>query len=101
MPKSWQSRRSSGDSGECIAELARPWPVDLMRLGSCDEPLANHFRCGVDRRRFALAPAAQNRLWSLPGDIVIERENFRFHFPIVTSLIISVVLSLILWLLNR
>ena len=37
----------------------------------------------------------------LPGDIVIERENFRFHFPIVTSLIISVVLSLILWLLNR
>ena len=37
----------------------------------------------------------------LPGDIVIERENFRFHFPIVTSLIISIVLSLILWLLNR
>lgn len=40
-------------------------------------------------------------LGRLPGDIVIERENFRFHFPIVTSLIISVVLSLILWLLNR
>jgi hypothetical protein len=37
-------------------------------------------------------------LGRLPGDIVIERENFRFHFPIVTSLIISVVLSLILWL---
>lgn len=40
-------------------------------------------------------------LGRLPGDIVIERENFRFYFPIVTSLIISVVLSLILWLLNR
>ena len=40
-------------------------------------------------------------LGRLPGDIVIERENFRFYFPIVTSLVISVVLSLILWLLNR
>ena len=40
-------------------------------------------------------------LGRLPGDIVIERENFRFYFPIVPSLIISVVLSLILWLLNR
>jgi Protein of unknown function (DUF2905) len=32
-------------------------------------------------------------LGRLPGDIVIERENFRFYFPIVTSLITSVVLS--------
>ena len=40
-------------------------------------------------------------LGRLPGDIVIERENFRFYFPIVTSLVISVALSLILWLLNR
>ena len=40
-------------------------------------------------------------LGRLPGDIVIERENFRFYFPIVTSLIISVILSLVLWLLNR
>jgi hypothetical protein len=37
----------------------------------------------------------------LPGDIVIERENFRLYIPIVTSLIISVVISAILWLLNR
>ena len=40
-------------------------------------------------------------LGRLPGDIVIERENFRLYVPIVTSLVISVVLSLILWLLNR
>jgi hypothetical protein len=40
-------------------------------------------------------------LGRLPGDIVIERENFRLYFPIVTSLIISAVLSVILWLLNR
>lgn len=40
-------------------------------------------------------------LGRLPGDIVIERENFRFFFPIATSLIVGVALSLILWLLNR
>ena len=32
----------------------------------------------------------------LPGDIQIERENFRFHFPIVTSLIVSVILTIVL-----
>lgn len=37
----------------------------------------------------------------LPGDIVIERENFRLYVPIVTSLFVSLVLSLLLWCLNR
>jgi Protein of unknown function (DUF2905) len=37
----------------------------------------------------------------LPGDIVIERDNFRLYVPLATSLLISVVLSLLLWLLNR
>jgi Protein of unknown function (DUF2905) len=40
-------------------------------------------------------------LGRLPGDIVIERGDFRFYFPIVTCLVVSVVVSLILWLLNR
>jgi hypothetical protein len=40
-------------------------------------------------------------LGRLPGDIVIERENFRLYLPITTSILISIVLSLILWLLNR
>lgn len=40
-------------------------------------------------------------LGRLPGDIVIQRDNFSFYFPIVTSLIVSIVLSLLLWLLNR
>ena len=34
-------------------------------------------------------------LGRLPGDIVVEKENFRFYFPIVTCIVISVVLSLI------
>jgi hypothetical protein len=37
----------------------------------------------------------------LPGDIVIERDNFRVYIPITTSIVISVILSLLLWLLNR
>jgi hypothetical protein len=40
-------------------------------------------------------------LGRLPGDIVIERGNFRLYFPIATSLIVSVVLSLVFWLFNR
>jgi len=37
----------------------------------------------------------------LPGDIRIETESGGFYFPIVTCLVISVVLSLILWFLRR
>ncbi len=37
-------------------------------------------------------------LGKLPGDIVVERENFKFYFPIVTCLAISVVGSLLLYL---
>jgi Protein of unknown function (DUF2905) len=40
-------------------------------------------------------------LGRLPGDIVIERENFRLYLPLTTSILVSIVLSLILWLLNR
>jgi hypothetical protein len=40
-------------------------------------------------------------LGRLPGDIVIERESFRIYIPLGTSILVSVVLSLILWFLNR
>jgi hypothetical protein len=40
-------------------------------------------------------------LGRLPGDIVVERDNFRLYIPLMTSLIISVVLSLLLWLFSR
>lgn len=59
---------------------------------------------------FGLALVAIGLLWPvlsklglgrLPGDIVIERENVRFYFPIVTSLLVSAVLTAVLWLFNR
>jgi len=40
-------------------------------------------------------------LGRLPGDIRIERENFNFYFPITTSILISVVLSAIFYLISR
>lgn len=47
------------------------------------------------------APKLPTWLGRLPGDISIKRENFSFHFPIVTCLIISAILSLIMWLFRR
>ncbi|MDQ7011668.1 MAG: DUF2905 domain-containing protein [Mariprofundaceae bacterium] len=44
---------------------------------------------------------AKTGLFRLPGDIVIERQNFRFYFPITTSILISLVLSVIFWLLRK
>ncbi|HYG54206.1 MAG TPA: DUF2905 domain-containing protein [Burkholderiales bacterium] len=40
-------------------------------------------------------------LGRLPGDIRVETESGGFYFPIVTCLVVSVVLSLILWFLRR
>ncbi len=40
-------------------------------------------------------------LGRLPGDIVIERENFRFYFPITTSIIASILLAVLFWLFRR
>jgi len=40
-------------------------------------------------------------LGRLPGDIVVERENYRFYFPLVTSILVSIVLSVLFWLFRR
>ncbi|WP_209122821.1 DUF2905 domain-containing protein [Alkalihalobacillus sp. BA299] len=37
----------------------------------------------------------------LPGDILIKKENTTFYFPIVTSIVLSVVISLILFIIGR
>ncbi len=40
-------------------------------------------------------------LGHLPGDIRIKREGFEFYFPLTSGIIISLVLSLIFWILRR
>jgi hypothetical protein len=47
--------------------------------------------CGIGRNWFG----------KLPGDIHVTRETFSFHFPIVTCVIISAVLSVLMWLFRR
>jgi len=37
----------------------------------------------------------------LPGDIVIQRDNFTFYFPLATCILVSVLLSVVFWLFNR
>jgi hypothetical protein len=59
---------------------------------------------------FGIVLIAAGLLWPLlqkvgldriPGNIVVDRENFRLYLPLGTSLVISVVVSVLLWLLNR
>lgn len=37
----------------------------------------------------------------LPGDIHVVKEGFSFHFPIVTSIVVSIVLSILFWIFRR
>ena len=37
----------------------------------------------------------------LPGDIVVRGKNTTFYFPLMTSILLSVILTLVLWLVNR
>jgi hypothetical protein len=40
-------------------------------------------------------------LGRLPGDIVIQRDNFTFYFPLATCILVSLLLSAVFWLFNR
>ncbi|MCC6756312.1 MAG: DUF2905 domain-containing protein [Solirubrobacterales bacterium] len=40
-------------------------------------------------------------LGHLPGDIHVEREGWSFHFPLTTSIVVSIVLSLLFWIFRR
>ena len=40
-------------------------------------------------------------LGRLPGDIALERDNFHFYFPITTSIVVSIVVTLLFWLFRK
>lgn len=40
-------------------------------------------------------------LGRLPGDINVERDGWSFHFPIVTSVVVSLVLTFLLWIFRK
>ena len=37
----------------------------------------------------------------LPGDFTVERENFSFYFPLATSIVVSIVVSVLIWLFRK
>ncbi len=43
----------------------------------------------------------QGNFFRLPGDIVIEKENFSFYFPITSMIILSIILSLIFYIFSN
>jgi hypothetical protein len=49
----------------------------------------------------ALSFLGRTGIGRLPGDIVVERGNFTFYFPIVTSILLSLIVSVLLWLIRR
>ena len=50
---------------------------------------------------FTLGERLPVRPGRLPGDIVVRGKNTVFYFPIVTSILLSVILTLVLWLFGR
>jgi uncharacterized protein HemY len=48
-----------------------------------------------------LTAAGRLGLGKLPGDFVYRRGSFSFYFPLMTSILLSIVLSLLLWLFRR
>ena len=41
------------------------------------------------------------RIGRLPGDVIFRRGNFTFYFPIVTSIVLSLILTLLFWVFGR
>ena len=50
---------------------------------------------------FVLLPRTQLPIGRLPGDIIYRRRNFTFYFPLATSILLSIVLSLVFYFLSR
>lgn len=48
-----------------------------------------------------LLPGKFPWLGRLPGDVVIEKKNFTFYFPVTTSIIVSILLTLLFYLFSR
>ena len=78
----------------CVSKILITYVVGLR---NCMQQLLITFGVLLILLGLAWPWVSQLPLGRLPGDIHIERENFSFHVPLMTGLLISVVLSLILW----
>ena len=74
-----------------------PGSVDLSALGR----ILLIFAVVIAVIGLMLVLAGKGVIPRLPGDIVVERKNFRFYFPLATSILVSVVLTVLLNLFLR
>jgi Protein of unknown function (DUF2905) len=90
--------------------MAACWNAAGKRWQSIREPLAARTRMSRFLIILGIILVVVGVLWPwlskvgigrLPGDIVIERETFRLYFPLATSILISIVLTLLLRWLGR
>jgi DUF2905 family protein len=63
--------------------------------------LAGLVLAGVGLLLMLVARLTGLRIGRLPGDIYIVKDGFRFYFPLMTSILLSILISLVLWLLRR
>ena len=86
-------------NAEALSQSQASWrgpPLQIGRPSSC-------LRHGVVSLAAGLLWPYLSRigLGRLPGDLVIEREDMKFYFPVMTCLVLSALLSLVFWVLNR
>jgi hypothetical protein len=82
---------------------------EIAMIAGSNGPASNRPRATASPLRSARTPDRPRRgrakksggLGRLPGDIVFQRNGVTFYFPLVTCIIVSIVLSLLFWLLTR
>jgi hypothetical protein len=84
--------------------------ADLTIIKASAPVFRRRFRVNGARAILGLAIAAVGLFWPwigrlglgrLPGDILVHRDGFTFYAPITTGILLSVVLSVLFWLLSR
>jgi hypothetical protein len=48
-----------------------------------------------------LLPGKVSWLGRLPGDIIVQKKNFTFYFPLATSILLSILLTFIFWIIGK
>lgn len=100
----WALRRDRGGSGSIAPGWSRHYHLPVVSgLGALGRAL---LVLGAVLALLGLLFLAADRfpglrIGRLPGDVRVHRDGFSFYFPVATSILLSLVLSLLLWLFGR
>ena len=84
-----------------VADGPRFWQISTKVMSDLGKALVVMGLLSVAIGLLLWSGAGKGWFGHLPGDIHYSRDGFRLHFPIVTCLVVSIVLTLLLWLLRR